>query len=107
MLIVIGRVACAEGKRDELIGLMREMQDASRAEPGCLRYGFYAAVDDPDEFIAVEEWESVAALRDHFSTDSLARFAAGLGEAVARRPELAIHSIGATNQFPDLEGLEQ
>ena len=57
--------------------------------------------------MAVEVWEWVAALRDHFSTDSLARFAAGLSEAVARRPELAIHSIGETNQFPDLEGLEQ
>ena len=77
------------------IGLMREMQDASRGEPGCLRYGFYGAVEDPDEFIAVEEWESVAALRDHFATSSLARFAAGLGELVARPPEVAIHAIGA------------
>ena len=106
MLIVIGRVACAEGKRDELIGLMREMQDASRPEPGCLRYGFYASVEDPDEFIAVEEWESAEALRTT-SAPSVARFGAGLGGLVARARRSQIHAIGATNEFPDLEELEQ
>lgn len=107
MLIVIGRVASAEGKRDELEALMREMQDASRAEPGCLRYGFYAAVEDPNELIAVEEWESAEALRTHFGTPSLARFAAGLGELVARPPEVSIHAVSRTNAFPDLAGLEE
>lgn len=107
MLIVIGRVACAEGKRDEAIALMREMQEASRQEPGCLRYGFFASVEDPDEFLAVEEWETADALRTHFGAPSVARFGAGLGGVVAGAPEVKIHAIGATNDFPDLENLEQ
>ena len=107
MLIVIGRVACAEGKADEAHALMREMQDASRAEPGCISYGFYAAVEDPNELIAVEEWESAEVLRTHFATESLARFVAGLGGVVARPPEVSIHAVARTNAFPDLEGLEE
>ena len=107
MLIVIGRVACAEGKRDAAIAAMRRMQDESRTEPGCLRYGFFAAVEDPDQFIAVEEWESADALRTHFGAPSVARFGAGLGDLVAGPPEVLIHGIGATNAFPDLEGLEE
>ena len=43
------------------------MQSESRQEPGCLRYGFYTSVEDPDEFVAVEEWESAEALRAHFA----------------------------------------
>ena len=81
------------------------MQKASRAEPGCLRYGFYAAVEDPDEFIAVEEWESADALRTHFGAESVRRFSAELGPLVARPPEVLIHGIGRTNDFPDLDGL--
>ena len=107
MLIVIGRVGCKPDKREQAIELMREMQDASRSEPGCLRYGFYAAVENADEFIAVEEWESVEALRTHFAAPSVARFGAGLGDVITRPPEVAIHAVSATNAFPDLEGLEE
>lgn len=107
MLIVIGRVAAAAGKRDELGELMRWMQTESRQEPGCLRYGFYASVEDEDELIAVEEWESTAALRTHFGAPSVAGFAAKLGDLIGRPPEVQIHQVAATNAFPDLDGFEE
>ncbi len=33
---------------------MKTMQEASRTEPGWIDYGFYASLEDADEFIAVE-----------------------------------------------------
>ncbi len=107
MLIVIGRVAAGAGKREQLSELMRWMQTESRQEPGCIRYGFYASVGDPDEFIAVEEWESPAALRTHFGAPSVAGFTAKLGELIGRPPEVQIHQVSATNEFPDLDGFEE
>jgi quinol monooxygenase YgiN len=103
MLIVIGRVACAEGKREELIGHMKTMQEASRAEPGCLDYGFSAAVEDPDRFIAVELWESKEALATHFGAPSVAAFSAGLGDLVAGVPKVEIHHVEKTTDFPNLD----
>jgi quinol monooxygenase YgiN len=105
MLIVVGRVAVAPGKEEEANELMVWMQTESLKEPGCLRYGFFRSVADPSELIAVEEWESAEALQTHFAAPTVQRFAAEIGELVAAPPEVKIHAIGRSNDFPDLEGL--
>ena len=56
MILVVGRVRSPAEKRDALVALMEKMRDKSRREKGCIRYGFFAAVEDPLGFIAVEEW---------------------------------------------------
>jgi quinol monooxygenase YgiN len=100
MLLVIGRVKCDSENREELIELLGQMQDDSRKEEGCLRYGFFAAVEDQDSFVAVEEWEDREALDRHFAEPHLARFSGRLLELVSGRPEVAIHEVSATSPFP-------
>jgi quinol monooxygenase YgiN len=100
VLLVIGRVQCRPEQRDTLIGLFERMQDASRREEGCLRYGFFAAVEDPLTFVAVEEWADREALDRHFAQQHLREFASGLLQAVAAPPEVAIHEVAATKPFP-------
>ena len=62
MIVVIGRVRCAEQNREALLAALTRMQDQSRKEEGCLRYGFFSAVEDPLGFVAVEEWADREAL---------------------------------------------
>ncbi len=100
MIVVIGRVRCAEENREELIAAFVRMQEASRGEDGCLRYGFFAAVEDPNSFVAVEEWADRPALDRHFEQPHLAEFAKRLGELVSERPEVAIHEVADTKPFP-------
>ena len=100
MLLVVGRVRCEAENRDELIELLERMQDDSRREEGCIRYGFFAAVEDPLSFIAVEEWADREALDQHFAQPHLQEFAAGLLELISERPEVAIHEIAGTSDFP-------
>ena len=104
MILVIGRVRCEADRREELIELAKTMQERSRLEDGCIRYGFFAAVEDPLSFIAVEEWADREALDRHFGEPHLAEFARGLGEVVSERPEVAIHEISGTSGFPGVEG---
>ena len=73
MIVVIGRVRCAEENREALVAALTEMQDESRKEDGCLRYGFFAAVEDPLSFVAVEEWADREALDAHFAQPHLQR----------------------------------
>jgi quinol monooxygenase YgiN len=99
VLLVIGRVRCDSEKREELITLLRHMQDDSRREEGCLRYGFFAAVEDEHSFIAVEEWQDREALDRHFSQPHLHEFSRRLLELVSVQPEVAIHEIAGTSLF--------
>lgn len=100
MLLVIGRVQCDAERHDELVGLLTGMQDESRREDGCIRYGFFAAVEDPLSFVAVEEWRDRAALDAHFAQPHLHSFTRRLLEVVSGRPEVAIHEVADTKSFP-------
>ena len=100
MLLVVGRVRCRPEQRDALIALMERMQEESRREDGCLRYGFFAAVEDGSSFIAVEEWADRAALDAPFAQPHLQAFARGLFELVDGPPEVAIHEVAGTSPFP-------
>ena len=100
MIVVIGRVRCEAQNRDELVEAFEEMQDASRREDGCLRYGFFSAVEDPLSFVAVEEWRDRAALDAHIAQPHLQRFASRLLELVSGTPEVAIHEVAETKPFP-------
>jgi quinol monooxygenase YgiN len=100
VLLVIGRVKCDPGKREELTALLQQMQDDSRREEGCIRYGFFAAVEDPLSFIAVEEWADREALDRHFAQQHLRDFTARLLQLVSERPEVAIHEVAGTSPFP-------
>ena len=104
MIIVIGRVDCRPERRDDLVALMKTMQEASLREEGCLRYGFYAAVENPLTMIAVEEWADRDALDRHFATAHLHKFAAGLRDLAATAPEVAIHEVADTRPFPGDDG---
>jgi quinol monooxygenase YgiN len=100
VILVIGRVRCEEANRAALIEALTGMQDASRNEDGCVRYGFFAAVEDPLSFVAVEEWRDREALDAHFAEPHLQEFAARLLELVSERPEVAIHEVAGTSGFP-------
>src|SRR3954466_10120004 len=100
MILVIGRVRCADEQGAELVSLLETMQAESRREDGCLRYGFFAAVEDPLSFVAVEEWRDREALDRHFATPHLREFSRHLLEIVPAPPEVAIHDVGASSGFP-------
>jgi quinol monooxygenase YgiN len=100
VLLVIGRVNCSAENRDELVALLEQMQQTSRREDGCLRYGFFAAVEDPLSFVAVEEWADRDALDRHFAQPHLHEFTRGLLALVSQTPEVAIHEVVDTKPFP-------
>ena len=104
MLVVIGRVRCPAENRDELVAAFERMQEASRREQGCLRYGFFAAVEDPLSFVAVEEWRDREALDRHFAQPHLHEFTRRLLEVVSEQPEVAIHEVAGTQGFPGRGG---
>jgi quinol monooxygenase YgiN len=100
VIVVIGRVSCEAANREKMIAELVRMQDDSRREDGCIRYGFFAAVEDPNSFVAVEEWADRAALDKHFAQPHLQEFGRALLELVSERPEVAIHEIASTSDFP-------
>ena len=72
------------------------MQAASRADDGCVAYGYHREIVDDMAFIAVEEWRDMAALEAHLRQPHVARLIAALPEHAAAPVEIAAHTVAQT-----------
>jgi quinol monooxygenase YgiN len=61
--------------------ILQTMIPLTRAEPGCIRYEVFRAVEDPRRFLLVEVYKDDAALQAHTDSDHFKRYV--LGEALA------------------------
>lgn len=67
-LIVAGTVRVPPENIERFRPHMTEMMAASRAEDGCLAYGYAEDVADPGLIHVFEHWRDLAALEAHFRT---------------------------------------
>ena len=99
-VIVIARVRPRPDRHDEFVALLKEVQEASRADEGCLNYGYFSEVSDGTSFIAVEEWRDQEALAAHLRQPHIARLIAALPELGDGRPEIAAHQVAGSGPLP-------
>lgn len=100
MVIVIARFRPRPERRDDLVGLLEEVQAASRDDNGCLHYGYYTEITDPLGFIAVEEWRDRQALAAHLRQPHVARLIVALPELSDGQLDIAAHEVAASGPLP-------
>ncbi|HSG90024.1 MAG TPA: putative quinol monooxygenase [Pseudomonadales bacterium] len=82
MIIVHGTIPIKAEQRDRALELMLWMEEASRAELGCITYEFFVGLSDPNTLLLFQEWETAEALAEHFDTDHMERFLKVLPEVL-------------------------
>src|SRR5437762_5683448 len=100
MVIVIARFQPGPDRLDEFLALLRDVQEASRGDDGCLNYGYHREVTDDTHFVAVEEWRDMAALEAHLRTPHVARLIAALPDHSASPPQISTHVVAETVPLP-------
>jgi quinol monooxygenase YgiN len=101
MIVVVGRVSTDAERREELVRVGEALVAGSRQDPGCIRYGMFAATDDPNSFVFVEEWESQELLSAHFRTQHVADFMTAVPALLTAPPDVAFHDIESTRTLAD------
>jgi quinol monooxygenase YgiN len=99
-VLVTARIRARPETREDLVALLLEVQSASRAEDGCVSYGFFAALDDPHSLIAVEEWRDRPSLELHFGQPHLARLMQEMPSLITAPPEIVLHEVAGAQQLP-------
>jgi quinol monooxygenase YgiN len=64
-LVVANRLEIQPEQRDLFLKLATAALDPTRAEPGCISYGFYEQPTAKNSFIYYEEWKDRTALIEH------------------------------------------
>ncbi len=78
MIVVAGEIVVAPESAEAARAAAIEMGRATRAEPGCVSYRFYADLEQFGHFHVFEIWETSKALKAHFVTPHMKAFRATL-----------------------------
>jgi len=73
-VFVFARLHALPGKRQEVLAAMFEVQEPTRREPGCLGYGGFRSVRDPDEFCIHSRWQDLEAFERDAELPHTVRF---------------------------------
>jgi len=71
------RMSFRPENREEISTILRELTDASRAEPGCISYIPHRVESDPDTIVIYEQYQDQAALDAHRHSPHFALYAVG------------------------------
>ena len=104
MIVVVGRVVTEAERRADLVRVGQTVAAASRQEPGCMSYRIYQDTEKENEFVFVEEWESDAALQEHFATVHVSEFLQAIQATLVAPPDVKFHTIASSMDLADVTG---
>ena len=90
-VVAITRIHGIAGRRDELRELMLATEARVAAEPDCRLYRFAATLDDPDEYVHVQEWAGDRAFEAHQSSAAFRDYQRALFGLLARPSDMTVH----------------
>jgi len=99
-VLAITRIHGIAGRRDELRALMRTTEQATAQEDGCRLYRFAATLDDPDEYVHVQEWTGEETWTAHQRSPAFRDYQAALFDLLARPSDMQVYR-GARTTRPE------
>jgi quinol monooxygenase YgiN len=102
MVVLLARVSVKPEDRDSWLDLVRAVAALSRAEAGCEGYAICEDIETPNDFIFVERWRTLGALRGHFQTPHFGDLFGALPKMVVGPPDVQIHDAPSTVAFDEL-----
>jgi quinol monooxygenase YgiN len=100
-LFLFARFHARPGMADAVRRAMREVEGPTRAEPGCLAFGAFQSVRDPDELYVHSRWRDRAAFDLHASLPHTVRFV----ETVEPLLDHPFHATLAAPLQPDADAV--
>jgi quinol monooxygenase YgiN len=85
---VVAVLKAKPGFEDKVGAAGKTLVEASRKDPGCIRYDLYQAKGAPGTFVMQESWESQELLDAHMKAPHLGAAFATLGDAFAEGPQI-------------------
>ena len=95
-VIAVTQIHGIAGRRDELRALMRATEVRVATEPGCRLYRFAATLNDPDEYLHVQEWVDDGAFAAHQRSPAFQDYQRALFELLSRPSDMRVHRTAQT-----------
>jgi len=91
MIRIVVREQIKNGSKEQVLGLFREMVEATRKEEGNLMFTLNEAVDDPNTLSIIEAWEDERFIDAHRESEHSKRLLPQLGQHLAAPSRVEIY----------------
>jgi quinol monooxygenase YgiN len=88
MIYVVAHMQVKADKVAAFLDSVKPVLAATRAEAGCISYLLNVSIEDPAQFVFVEQWRDRADLDGHVKSAHMKTFAAALRDMLAGRPRV-------------------
>jgi quinol monooxygenase YgiN len=95
MIVQLVRASIKPEQRDRWLDVIGRNATQTRAEEGCQGYQVAEDLETPNNFVIVELWTNLDAVKDHFRAQ-FQELMAALGDVFAAPPEAFIHEVVST-----------
>jgi len=93
MVVVQVEVVVEPGSAEQVRDAVAKMEQATRREPGCLKYAFSVDVTDPGMVRVTERWESLDAIKTHLASPHMAEFNQAVGALQPKGLEIKAYEV--------------
>jgi quinol monooxygenase YgiN len=100
MIIVLVEIGVEASAVAGVKGAVKKMEDASRAEPGCVGYSFSVDITDPSIVRVTERWRSMEDLRTHMGMPHMAEFQQAVGMLQPKSLNIKSYEIAREVDLP-------
>jgi len=100
MILVLANIETTTAGIEAMKAAIQTMEEASQAEQGCISYRFTQELSHPEKMVVVEQWESVAALVEHFATPHMAAFGAAMASNQPKSVDAKMYELGPAQELP-------
>jgi quinol monooxygenase YgiN len=94
-VLLVAEVHGRSGLEPQLRALLRELSDASCAEPQCRDFRVLLA-EEPAEFVRLGAWDTEAAMREHYDTSHYRHYRDQVQPLLARPSDVVVHHVSTT-----------
>lgn len=93
MIKIVARNTVKEDKKEELLSLVKELVEKSRAEEGNISYDLWEDMNASNVLTFIEEWKDQAAIDKHNATEHYTRLVPQIGElTVSKGSECRVYT---------------
>jgi quinol monooxygenase YgiN len=98
MLLIVGTIRLPPEKVQDARPIMRVMVESSRAEDGCVEYGYAEDVLDPGLIHVKEVWRDQIALDRHFVSHHITDWRASWPSLGIKDRDLRVYEVGESRR---------
>ena len=88
---VVAKCHVKPEKVQEFTGMCKKLVDETVNEEGCIEYGLYQALENPEILTMLEEWRDESSLDEHMKSNHFVEILPLVSECLVKEAEVSVY----------------